>query len=171
MVRVEIVLGDITHEHVDAIASSASRALDGQNGVEAAVRRRGGVEVLEECRRRRDAAYPLGARAGSVIATSPGNLRVNWILHAVGPDYGTAADASELAHCFRELLRVADQLGVGTLAIPAISTGRRGYPVPIAAQIAVRTVRYAPTSLDCVRFVLYDKTRYAAFVRAFVATL
>ena len=168
--RIEIVLGDITHEQTDIIVSSASPDLEGSAGVEAAIRRRAGVAVLEECKRLRD-ANPR-ATPPNVIATGPGALvSARAIIHASGPNFDAETAALDLGRCYADALTLADQLGASSISMPAISTGRRGYPMFAAAPIALRAVRHSSTRLDLVRFVLFDKIAYRAFVRAFVASL
>jgi O-acetyl-ADP-ribose deacetylase (regulator of RNase III) len=101
------------------------------------------------------------------VATTAGNLPARWVIHTVGPTYAATEDRSDLlASCFRESLRVADELGAKAVAFPAISTGIYRYPLAEAAAIAIRTVRQAASSVDEVRFVLFDRTSYDAFVEA-----
>jgi O-acetyl-ADP-ribose deacetylase (regulator of RNase III) len=161
---IELVRGDITQQEVDAIVNAANSSLMGGGGVDGAIHRTGGPEILEACRRIRAERYPDGLPTGRAVATTAGRLPARWVIHTVGPVYAKSADRSEeLASCHRESLRVADEVGARTVAFPAISTGVYGYPLELAAPIAVRTVMNAETSVEVVRFVLFDEQAYRAF--------
>ncbi|HEX9311327.1 MAG TPA: macro domain-containing protein, partial [Actinomycetota bacterium] len=111
--------------------------------------------------------YPEGLPTGQAVATTAGRLPARWVIHTVGPVYAKSMDRSEeLASCHRESLRVADEVGARTVAFPAISTGVYGYPLKLAAPIAIRTVRDAETNVELVRFVLFDDQAFRAFERA-----
>ncbi len=167
--RIEAVQGDITEQPVDAIVNAANSSLLGGGGVDGAVHRRGGPAVLTECRRiRRDPRYRDGLPTGEAVATTGGGLPARWVIHTVGPIYAREQDpAALLARCHTASLRVADELGAETVAFPAISTGVYGYPLDLAAPVAVRAVRDARTNVTLVRFVLFD----ASALRAFEAAL
>ncbi|MDP9242655.1 MAG: O-acetyl-ADP-ribose deacetylase [Actinomycetota bacterium] len=167
MPEITLVRGDITQQEVDAIVNAANSSLLGGGGVDGAIHRAGGPAILEECRRLRDERFPEGLPTGSAVATSAGELPARWVIHAVGPVYSETEDLSELlASAHRESLRVAEEVGARTVAFPAISTGVYGYPVDLAAPIAVRAALDAPPSIEEVRFVLFGEHAYDAFARA-----
>ncbi|MFF8871478.1 O-acetyl-ADP-ribose deacetylase [Streptomyces massasporeus] len=164
MTAIELVRGDITRESVDAIVNAANSSLLGGGGVDGAIHRRGGPAILEECRRLRAAHLGKGLPTGQAVATTAGELDARWVVHTVGPVFSTTEDRSALlASCYRESLRVAGELGARTVAFPAISTGVYGWPMDDGARIAVETVRAADTTVEEVRFVLFDERAYEAF--------
>ncbi|MCX3288845.1 O-acetyl-ADP-ribose deacetylase [Streptomyces sp. NEAU-H22] len=164
MTAIELVRGDITRESVDAIVNAANSSLLGGGGVDGAIHRRGGPAILEECRRLRAAHLGKGLPTGRAVATTAGELDARWVVHTVGPVFSATEDRSGLlASCYRESLRVADELGARTVAFPAISTGVYGWPMDDGARIAVETVRAADTRVEEVRFVLFDERAYEAF--------
>jgi O-acetyl-ADP-ribose deacetylase (regulator of RNase III) len=164
MPRITVVRGDITEQDVDAVVNAANSSLMGGGGVDGAIHRRGGPAILEECKRLRAERYPGGLPTGEAVATTAGDLPARWVIHTVGPVYAKSEDRSGLlASCHTASLRVADQLGAGTVAFPAISTGVYGYPLEEAAPVAVGAVRGAVTGVREVRFVLFDETAYRAF--------
>ncbi|MFI1968551.1 O-acetyl-ADP-ribose deacetylase [Streptomyces cinnamoneus] len=164
MTTLSIVRGDITEQQADAIVNAANSSLLGGGGVDGAIHRAGGPEILEACRALRASHYGKGLRTGAAVATPAGRLQADWVIHTVGPVYGADEDRSELlASCYRESLRVADELGAKTVAFPAISTGVYRWPMEDAARIAIETVRQTPTSVEEVRFVLFDERAYEAF--------
>ena len=165
--RIELVEGDITEQDVDAIVNAANSSLLGGGGVDGAIHRKGGPEILAECREARRTRYPDGLPTGQAVATIGGKLPARWVIHTVGPVYARSADPpGELASCHAESLRVADELGAETVAFPAISTGVYGYPLEEAAPVAVRAVREAQTDVEEVRFVLFGRDAFDAFERA-----
>jgi O-acetyl-ADP-ribose deacetylase len=165
--RIELVRGDINEQDTDAVVNAANSSLLGGGGVDGAIHRRGGPEILAECRRIRAERYPDGLPTGLAVATTAGNLPARWVIHTVGPVFATSEDRSGLlASCHTESLRVADELGARTVAFPAISTGVYGYPVELAAPVAIGAVRRAETRVVEVRFVLFDEATHAAFARA-----
>ncbi|MCQ0025273.1 O-acetyl-ADP-ribose deacetylase [Streptomyces somaliensis DSM 40738] len=160
------VLGDITRRPADAIVNAANSSLLGGGGVDGAIHRAGGPEILAECRALRASHHGGGLPTGRAVATTAGRLPARWVIHTVGPVY--REDAPEgwlLASCYRESLRVADGLGARTVAFPAISTGVYRWPVDDAARIAVEAVRGARTQVEEVAFVLFDERAYEAFAR------
>ncbi|MCA2224676.1 O-acetyl-ADP-ribose deacetylase [Nonomuraea aurantiaca] len=164
---VTLVQGDITAQTVDAIVNAANSSLMGGGGVDGAIHRRGGPEILAACRELRASHYGKGLPAGQAVATTAGRLDARWVIHTVGPVYSRTDDRSKvLASCYRESLRVADSLGARSVAFPAISTGIYGWPLDDGARIALRTVREVSTAVDEVRFVLFDAVAYAAFSAA-----
>jgi len=165
--RITLLQGDITEQDVDAIVNAANSSLMGGGGVDGAIHRKGGRTILLECQRLRATTLEQGLPPGKAVATTAGDLKANWVIHTVGPVYNNNEDRSKLlASCHTESLRVADELGAKTVAFPAISTGVYGYPLDLAAPVAIRAVTGAETSVEEVRFVLFDSDAYAAFERA-----
>ncbi|WP_405649664.1 O-acetyl-ADP-ribose deacetylase [Streptomyces sp. NBC_00019] len=164
MTTITLVQGDITGESADAIVNAANSSLLGGGGVDGAIHRRGGPAILEDCRKLRASQYGKGLPTGRAVATTAGNLHARWVIHTVGPVFSRSEDRSDLlASCYRESLRVADELGARTVAFPAISTGVYRWPMQDAARIAVATVRAAKTEVEEVRFVLFDEGAYGVF--------
>lgn len=164
MTIIRLVQGDITGESADAIVNAANSSLLGGGGVDGAIHRRGGPAILADCRKLRASHYGKGLATGKAVATTAGDLDARWVIHTVGPRYSQEEDRSELlASCYRESLRVADELGARTVAFPAVSAGIYGWPIDDAARIAVETVRETETAVEEVRFVLFDEQAYRAF--------
>ncbi|MFJ4846502.1 MULTISPECIES: O-acetyl-ADP-ribose deacetylase [unclassified Streptomyces] len=167
MTHIVLVQGDITEQAVDAVVNAANSSLLGGGGVDGAIHRRGGPQILEECRALRASHYGRGLPTGQAVATTAGRLPARWVIHTVGPVWSATEDRSaQLASCYRESLRVADELGARTVAFPAVSTGVYGWPLEGGARIAletVRGVRGARGALEEVRFVLFDERAYAVF--------
>jgi len=152
--QLEAVLGDITRERVDAIVNAANSSLLGGGGVDGAIHRAAGPELVEACR-------ALGGCPEGDAKVTPGfDLPARWIIHAVGPRWrgGQAGEPETLAACYRNSLARADEVGAATVSFPAISTGIFGYPLDAATDIAIDTVRATPTSVETVRFVCFDQT-------------
>jgi O-acetyl-ADP-ribose deacetylase len=162
--KITFIQGDITEQDVDAIVNAANHTLLGGGGVDGAIHRHGGPEILAECRKLRKEKYPDGLPTGQAVATTAGRLKARWVIHTVGPTYAESKDKSQLlADCFRNSLQLADELGAATVAFPAISTGVYRWPLDDAARIALETVRASDTRVDEVRFVLFDQRAYDAF--------
>ncbi len=162
--KITFEMGDITDQDVDAIVNAANHTLMGGGGVDGAIHRRGGPEILAECKKLRESRFPDGLPTGQAVATSAGRLTARWVIHTVGPTYAESKDKSQLlADCFRNSLRIADELSAATVAFPAISTGVYRWPVDDAARIAVATVRASDTQVNEVRFVLFDRAAYDVF--------
>lgn len=164
-VTVTLVRGDITRQSADVIVNAANSSLLGGGGVDGAIHRRGGPEILAACRELRASQYGKGLRTGQAVATTAGQLDARWVVHTVGPVWSNSEDRSALlASCYRESLRTAGELGARTVAFPAISTGIYGWPMDDGARIAVRTVlAEAAAPVEEVRFVLFDAHAYAEF--------
>ncbi|MFI6333821.1 O-acetyl-ADP-ribose deacetylase [Streptomyces sp. NPDC050535] len=164
MTTITLVRGDITRQSVDAVVNAANSSLLGGGGVDGAIHRRGGPAILAECRELRASHYGKGLATGQAVATTAGELDARWVIHTVGPVWqGPDSDPAPLASCYRQSLRVADELGARTVAFPAISTGVFRWPTEDAARVAVETVREARTTVEEVRFVLFDERAYDAF--------
>lgn len=166
MTTITLVQGDITRQSVDAIVNAANSSLRGGGGVDGAIHRRGGPAILDACRKLRASHYGKGLPTGQAVATTAGELDAHWVIHTVGPVWSASDDRSgQLASCYRESLRIADELGARTVAFPAISTGVYGWPMDDGARIAVETVRATPTAVAEVRFVVFDERAHDAFAR------
>ncbi|GAA2911245.1 O-acetyl-ADP-ribose deacetylase [Streptosporangium fragile] len=164
--EITLVQGDITLQEVDAVVNAANSSLLGGGGVDGAIHRRGGPAILAACRELRASRYGRGLPTGQAVATTAGELPARWVIHTVGPVYSASEDRSELlASCFRESLRVADELGAASVAFPAVSAGIFGWPMDDAARIAITTVRATSTRVADVRFVLFGEDAYATFRR------
>lgn len=165
--RVLLERGDITESPVDAVVNAANSSLLGGGGVDGAIHRAGGPEILRECRELRANRYPDGLPTGRAVATTAGDLPATWVIHTAGPTYSRSEDRSGLlASAFTESLRVAGELSATSIAFPAISTGVYRYPVDEAARIALRAVRDSPVVPAEVRFVLFDESALRAFEEA-----
>jgi O-acetyl-ADP-ribose deacetylase (regulator of RNase III) len=161
-----LVQGDITRAAVDVIVNAANSSLLGGGGVDGAIHRAGGPQILEECRRIVSAQGRCPP--GRAVLTTGGNLPARHVIHTVGPVWrgGDAGEAEILASCYRESLRLASQHALRRIAFPSISTGAFGYPVEAAASTALEAVRsflHAGNEIDEVRFVLFDEKTYLAY--------
>ena len=162
--------GDITRIAVDAIVNAANSSLMGGGGVDGAIHRAGGPEILAECRR--IVADRGRLPAGHAVITTAGRMPSRHVIHTVGPVWhgGAAGEAATLARAYRECLRVAEAKDLQTVAFPSISTGSYGYPVVQAAEVALGTVasflRDEARSTREIVFVLYDGRTYAAYAEA-----
>src|SRR5215471_20251461 len=136
--RVVVKVGDITKEAVDTIVNAANGTLLGGGGVDGAIHRAGGPEILEECKEIRRVQYPDGLPTGRAVITTAGKMSAKHVIHTVGPVYGRGGkDKAELlAACYGNSLGLAAENGLKTVAFPAISTGIYGYPLDEAAQVS-----------------------------------
>ena len=162
---IELVLGDITEQEVDAIVNAANPGLLGGGGVDGAIHHAGGPSILEECR------LLGGCDPGDVKPTSGGALPAKHVLHAVGPIWhgGGEGEVELLASCHRRAIELADELGCRSVAFPAISTGAYGYPVELAAPIAIAattTALAARPSVELARFVFRDEKTLGPYLAA-----
>jgi O-acetyl-ADP-ribose deacetylase len=158
----EFVVGDLTKQEVDAIVNAANAALAGGGGVDGAIHRAGGREIMVECRRLG------GCETGDAKATTGGQLPARWVIHAVGPVWrgGGEGEPELLASAHRRSLEVAHELGARTIAFPAISCGIYGYPPELAAPVAVAAAREREADFDLIRFVFLDERLRNVFAHA-----
>jgi O-acetyl-ADP-ribose deacetylase (regulator of RNase III) len=163
--RLELVQGDITQQETDAIVNAANTSLLGGGGVDGAIHRAGGPQILEECRK------IGGCPPGDARITGGGRLKAHYVIHTVGPVYrdGRQGEAETLASAYRRSLALASKQGIKSVAFPSISTGAYGYPIELAAPIALKTAMSYLEShpeIDLVRFVLFGSVAYEAYERA-----
>jgi O-acetyl-ADP-ribose deacetylase len=159
---IELVVGDITEQEVDAIVNAANATLLGGGGVDGAIHRAGGPSILAACR------LLGGCATGGVKATGAGDLPARHVLHAVGPVWrgGSSGEAELLASCHRRAIELAAELGARTVAFPAISTGAYGYPPDLAAGVAIDATRLAQREhpeVEVARFVFRDEATLAPY--------
>jgi len=149
--RIELLLGDITEQHVDAIVNAANSGLRGGGGVNGAIRRAGGPSIDAECRR------IGGCATGDAVVTGAGDLPARYVIHAVGPIWqgGTHDEELLLASCYERTLELAREHGCRTVAFPAISTGIYGYPAQLAAPVSLTAVAEALVRLPVIEKVFF----------------
>lgn len=165
MPRIEVIQGDITKLDVEAIVNAANSSLLGGGGVDGAIHRAAGPDLLEQCIRIRNAEG--GCKTGDAKVTSGGRLKAKWVIHTVGPVYDDGADgeAELLASCYRKSLALAAERGAKTIAFPAISTGIYGYPLREACEIAVNTItEHAAALPEHVILCMFSKKDYDTMV-------
>ncbi|GIG64854.1 O-acetyl-ADP-ribose deacetylase [Phytomonospora endophytica] len=156
--RVELVQGDITVEHVDAIVNAANSSLLGGGGVDGAIHRAGGPEILAACEDLRRSHYGRGLPTGEAVATTAGRLHAHWVIHTVGPQYWPGKDQTHLLRsCYVRSLAVADELDARTVAFPLVSAGIYGWPIDDAIGVALGAFDSAETSVEEARLVLFDR--------------
>ncbi len=168
MTRIEIVQGDITQQHVDAIVNAANASLLGGGGVDGAIHRAAGPQLLSECR------TLGGCPTGNAKITSGYRLPAKFVIHTVGPVWrgGGAGEADLLASCYRSSLELAEAHGCRVVAFPAISCGVYGYPLTDAARVSVTTVGEflaSHATPEIVRWVMFDPSAYDAWVKTYAA--
>ncbi len=164
----EFAIGDITRETTDAIVNAANSSLLGGGGVDGAIHRTGGPEILAACKELRATKYPNGLPTGQAVATTGGCMQAKYVIHTVGPMWGGGKhnEPELLASCYRESIRAADQLQLTSISFPSISTGAYGYPVETAAPIAVSSAREALADaryVQQVRFVLFSDSDFEIY--------
>ncbi len=161
--EITIVKGDITEQRVDAVVNAANSAMRGGGGVDGAVHRVGGQQILEDC----IARFPDGLATGRAGWTTAGELPARWVIHVVGPNYSAGqTDRSLLTSCYANALAVADELGARSVAFPLVSAGIYGWPLPDAAAAAVDTLRTTSTSVAESRLVAFSESAYNALAAA-----
>ena len=159
--NITLAQGDITAFDVDAIVNAANHSLLGGGGVDGAIHRAGGKAILRECQRLRETEWPDGLPTGEAVATTGGDLPARHVIHTVGPTWAKTKDKSELLRsCYRNSLRVADELGARTLAFPLISAGVYRWPKDDAVRQAVTTLRATPTQVTEATLVLFDQATF-----------
>jgi O-acetyl-ADP-ribose deacetylase (regulator of RNase III) len=178
--RVSVVVGDITRQATDAVVNAANPTLLGGGGVDGAIHRAGGAQILEACRAIRNTRYPQGLPAGEAVITTGGQLPARYVIHTVGPVWGRHAgrEAELLAACYRNSMVLAVAHGLASMAFPAISTGVYGYPPDKAARVASEAIRDFLTGagvgadeeaghagLEEVRLVFFSEPDAAMFLR------
>jgi O-acetyl-ADP-ribose deacetylase len=161
---IELQQGDISRQQVDAIVNAANSRLAGGGGVDGAIHRRGGPEIMQET----DARYPQGCPTGSAVISAAGKLSAKHVIHAVGPVWsgGERGEAGLLAEAYRCSLELAAQHDCRSVALPALSTGAYRFPMEQAARIALSTASEflaQNAQPELVRFVLYDANAYGVF--------
>lgn len=160
--RIELVEGDITAQAVDAIVNAANPSLLGGGGVDGAIHRRGGPEILAACRALRAMRYPDGLPAGEAVATIAGRLPARWVIHTVGPVYDRSRDLGPtLRSCYTRSLAVADGLEAATVAFPLISSGAFGWPFEDAVRQALAALRGVDTQVEEARLVLFGREPFS----------
>lgn len=165
----ELLLGDITREQTDAIVNAANSGLLGGGGVDGAIHRAAGPQLLAECRKIREQRGHLPP--GEAVATSAGDLKAKYVIHTVGPIWqgGSADEPRILENCYRNSLREAGRLFCSSISFPSVSTGAFGYPVEAAAKIALRAVvegLVSASSVRLARFVLFDQRTHDDYLHA-----
>ncbi len=160
--RITMICGDITEQETDAIVNAANSGLMGGGGVDGAIHRKGGTEILEECKIIRRESYPGGLPTGNAVMTTGGKLKAKKVIHTVGPIWsgGNEGEAELLAQAYRNSLALAQKNGLKTIAFPSISTGAYGYPVEKASRVAVwAVVEFLEKNkgIEEVRFVLHSQ--------------
>lgn len=166
MTRITVVRGDITTQAVDAIVNAANEHCTGGGGVDGAIHRAAGGQLLEACRALPEVAPKARCLTGSAVITPGFRLPAKWVIHTVGPRYVVPNAPALLASAVRSSLSLAESRGLRTVALPAVSCGVYGYPVTEAAAINAAVCREKHWALDEIRFVLWDETTYHAFGRA-----
>ncbi len=169
--RVTIRVGDLTRQAVDAVVNAANSSLMGGGGVDGAIHRAGGPEILAACRAIRASRYPEGLPTGEAVITTAGLMPARYVIHTVGPIYGRhgGAEARLLASCYEKSLALAVEHGLATIAFPAISTGAYGYPFADAAQVVSRTLQRvlsADEAIGEVRLVFTGEPQAVCFIDA-----
>lgn len=172
-----LLQGDIVKVQADAIVNAANSALAGGGGVDGAIHRAGGPDIMAACREiaKRSANSAAACPTGSAVATTAGKLNAKYVFHAVGPIYGAREEDERLLQsAYQSCLDLAEQYQLESIAFPSISTGVYGYPLELAAPVALATVIEhvrKPTSLKQVTFVLFGDSAYRAYEQALARLL
>lgn len=155
--RITVVAGDITTQQVDAVVNAANEAMRGGGGVDGAIHRAGGPQVLADCIKR----FPHGLPTGQAGWTTGGDLPARWVIHVVGPNRAAGnTDRSLLTSCYRNALAVADELGARSVAFPLVSAGVYAWPLDDAVAAALETLRATPTEVQEARMVAFGQAAY-----------
>lgn len=168
--RVQVVVGDITKQDVEAIVNAANSSLMGGGGVDGAIHRAGGPEILEECREIRRTRFPEGLPTGEAVITTGGKLPALYVIHTVGPIYGEhrGKEAELLADCYHNSLTLAVEKNLASIAFPAVSTGIYEYPLAEAAEVSSKAIENflnTDRQLKEVRLVFFKESDAEAFLR------
>jgi O-acetyl-ADP-ribose deacetylase (regulator of RNase III) len=168
--RVAVKVGDITNDETDAIVNAANSTLLGGGGVDGAIHKRGGSQILEECRAIRQTKYPKGLPTGEAVITGGGNLKAKFVIHTVGPIYGRnrGTDAELLAACYTNCLRVAAENNLKTIAFPSISTGAFAYPKHEAAAVSSQALKNFLThnkTIEKINLIFFDQSDAVKFLK------
>ncbi len=164
-----VKVGDITQESACAIVNAANSSLLGGGGVDGAIHRAGGAEILEACRQIRQTRYPDGLPTGEAVSTTAGDMPSRHIIHTVGPIYGSCGSecAKLLGNCYRNSIEEAIELGCDRIVFPAISTGIYGYPKDEAAKVALQTVKALLLKHRIeVIFIFHSESAASTFIEA-----
>lgn len=165
--KIKIVKGDITKEKVDAIVNAANSSLLGGGGVDGAIHRVGGSQILEECK---NIVSKIGSlKTGEAVITSGGKLKAKYVIHTVGPIWhgGYSNEEILLSNAYRNSLKLASEKNIKTIAFPNISTGVYGYPKDLAAKVAYNAVQESLAkyeNIEEVRFVCFDDYNYKLYL-------
>jgi len=166
--KIELIKGDITKINTDAIVNAANSSLLGGGGVDGAIHRAGGKQILEECMQIRNRQGKC--KTGEAVATTAGNLPAKYVIHTVGPIWNADEDkcAKLLSNCYKNSLKLAESLGAKTIAFPNISTGVYRFPKELAAKIAVQEVHnFESDVIEEVIFVCFDEENEEIYKRIF----
>ncbi|VVB92368.1 [Protein ADP-ribosylglutamate] hydrolase [uncultured archaeon] len=174
--RITLVLGDITEQETDAIVNAANPTLMGGGGVDGAIHRKGGLDILKECKLIRQTLYPEGLPTGKAVATTGGKLKAKKVIHTVGPIWGGGNNREPelLAEAYRNSFALALKMDLKTISLPSISTGAYGYPVEKASRVAIKTVvefLKRNKEIEEVKFVLHSKDDLQTYTDALMEIL
>jgi len=162
--KIELLRGDITLVPTIAIVNAANSSLLGGGGVDGAIHRAGGKQILEECMQIRQQRG--GCKVGEAVITSAGNMPAQYVIHTVGPHWngGKSRERYKLAKCYQNSLALADAYKISSIAFPNISTGIYRFPKQLAADIAIESVRSAVLKhVERIVFVCFDATNFALY--------
>ncbi|GIU81731.1 MAG: O-acetyl-ADP-ribose deacetylase [Acidobacteria bacterium] len=169
--KIVVSVGDITKEETDAIVNAANSSLLGGGGVDGAIHRAGGPEILQECKKIRQTLYPDGLPTGKAVITTGGKLKAKYVIHTVGPIYGQnqGKDAELLADCYINSLKLAVEKGIKSIAFPSISTGAFGYPKDEAAAVSSQAIENFLSSqesktLNLIKLVFFSEQDAKIFI-------
>jgi O-acetyl-ADP-ribose deacetylase (regulator of RNase III) len=168
--RVQVIVGDITKQDVETIVNAANSSLLGGGGVDGAIHRAGGPEILAECQEIRRTRFPEGLPTGEAVITTGGKLAALYVIHTVGPIYGEhqGKEAELLANCYHNSLTLAVEKNLTSIAFPAISTGVYGYPLAEAAEVSSKTIENflaTDRQLNEVRLVFFQSRDAEVFLK------
>ncbi len=163
--KIELVKGDITKLEIDAIVNAANTSLLGGGGVDGAIHRAGGKQILEDCIKIRNRQG--GCKVGEAVITSAGNLNARHVIHTVGPRWnnGKSNEAEKLKNCYVNCLSIAKEYNLKSIAFPNISTGIYKHPKERAAKIAIETVRSFQSDIEKIAFVCFDDENHKIYLK------